>query len=161
MTSSAAGYNFMRTTPSSSRKSPLRNPFLYTSLVLACVALYIVYVFYSRHESNLRYEEQTRQHQNQQRREDDARTVDQLGGSDLAIRGLYVSPSVISAGQSAQLCYDVANAKTVTLDPPVAAVWPSHSRCFDISPKKTTVYRLTITGARGGLASETVELHVR
>ena len=86
--------------------------------------------------------------------------MDQLGGSELAIRGLYVSPSVIRAGETAQLCYDVANAKGVTLDPPVAEVWPSHSRCIDVSPKKTTVYKLSITGAAGGAVSQTVELRV-
>jgi len=141
-------------------KSPWRNPLLYSTAVLVCVALYIVYVVYERHESNVRYEEQTRQRQSEQRREDDLRAVEQLGGSVLAIRGLYVSPRVIHAGEIAQLCYDVANAKTVTLDPPVGQVWPSHSRCIEVSPKKTTVYKLSITGATGEIVSQNVELRV-
>jgi hypothetical protein len=134
---------------------------VYTSLILGCVALYVVYVVYSRYESNRRYEQQTRQRQSERRHEDDARAVEQLGGSDLAIRGLYVSPLVIVPGQSAQLCYDVANAKTVRLDPPVAEVWPSHSRCINVSPKKTTLYKLSITGTNGDVLSEAVELRVR
>jgi len=143
------------------KKSPFKNPFFYSSLILACVALYVVYVLYSRHESNLRYEQQTRQHQDEQRRENDRNTVEQLGGSELAIRGLYASPAIIHPGQTAQICYDVANAKTVTLDPPVAAVWPSHSRCFDISPKKTTTYTLSVANSTGKAASQSVEIRVQ
>lgn len=150
----------MSTDSASPAKSPWRNPLVYSSLVLVCVALYVAYVLYSRYQSNLCYEEQTRQRQNEQRHEDDLRAVEQLGGSELAIRGLYVSPSVIRAGETAQLCYDVANTKIVALDPPVAEVWPSHSRCIDLSPKKTTVYKLTITGASGDVVSQTVELRV-
>jgi|GEM_PF-1002030 cytochrome c-type biogenesis protein CcmH/NrfG len=112
----------MITGSASPQKSRLRNPLLYSSLILVCVALYVVYVLLSRYESNRRYEEQTRQRQNEQRHEDDVRAVEQLGGSELAICGFYASPSTVRAGQSAQLCYDVANAKTVALDPPVASV---------------------------------------
>ncbi|HUL32541.1 MAG TPA: hypothetical protein VL128_01550 [Candidatus Eisenbacteria bacterium] len=125
------------------------------------MALYVVYVLYARYDSNRRYEEQTHQRELQQRHDEDRRAVEQLGGSDLAIRGLYVSPTAIRTGESAQLCYDVANAKTVTLDPPVAEVWPSHSRCINVSPKKTTVYKLSITGASGEIVSQTLELRVQ
>ena len=150
----------MNLEPTTPRKSPWKNPLLYMSLILACVALYVIYVFVARHESNLRYVQRTKERQSAQRREDDLRAVEQLGGSDLAIRGLYVSPSIINTGQSAQLCYDVANAKTVTLDPPVAAVWPSHSRCVSLSPKKSTAYTLSIKDAAGHTASQTVEIRV-
>jgi len=137
-----------------------RSPLTYSSVLVVCVALYVVYILYFRREANLRYEEQTRKRQTEHRHEDDLRALEQLGGSELAIRGLYVSPSAIRAGQTAGLCYDVANAKTVTLDPPVAEVWPSHSRCVTVSPRKTTVYKLSITGAAGEVVSETVELRV-
>lgn len=146
--------------PASPRKSKFTNPLLYSSLILVCVALYVVYVIYERHESGQRFERQTKAHQDAQRREDDLRAIEQLGGSELAIRGLYVSPSLIHPGESAQLCYDVANAATVTLDPPAGAVWPSHSRCLDLSPKKTTTYTLTITDATGKTVSQSVELSV-
>lgn len=142
-------------------KSKLKNPLLYSSLILCCVAFYVVYVIYERYESNRRFEQQTKAHQDELRRENDLRTVEQLGGSELAIRGLYISPPVIHRGESAQLCYDVANAATITLDPPAGAVWPSHSRCLDVSPKKTTTYTLTITGAAGKKVSETAELRVQ
>jgi|SRR5215469_8397064 len=143
------------------RKSRFRNPFFYSSFILACVGLYVLYVLYARYDSNRRYDRQTRQQQEQQRRKNDLSTVEQLGGSDLAIRGFYASPNVIGPGQSAQLCYDVANAKAVTLRPPVAAVWPSHSRCFEVSPKKTTLYTLSISDAAGKSLSQDVELKVQ
>jgi hypothetical protein len=142
-------------------KSPFKNPLLYSSLVIFVVALYVCYVLFARYVSNQQYERQTKARQAEQRREDDRLAVEQLGGPDLAIRGLYVSPRAIYAGETAQLCYDVANAKTVTLDPPVAAVWPSHSRCLNLSPRKTTMYTLTIQDAVGKTVSQSVELPVR
>jgi hypothetical protein len=147
-------------TPAST-KSPLKNPFLYSSLLILGVILYVSYVLYARYESGKQYERQMKERQNEQRREEDRLAVEQLGGSELAIRGLYVSPAAIHPGETAQLCYDVANAKTVSLDPPVGEVWPSHSRCLNLSPRKTTAYTLTIQDAAGKSVSQTVELRVR
>ena len=146
--------------PETSPKSAFKSPMLYSSLVIFAVVLYVSYVLFSRYESSRQYERQTKARQVEQRREDDRLAVEQLGGSDLAIRGLYVSPRSIHHGESAQLCYDVANAKSVTLNPPVGAVWPSHSRCLNVSPRKTTTYRLTVEDAAGKTLSEIVELPV-
>ena len=141
-------------------KPRFKNPFLYSSLVILGVILYVSYILYTRYESSREYERQTKKRQSEQRREEDRLAVEQLGGSELAIRGFYVSPAAIHPGESAQLCYDVANAKTVSLNPPVGEVWPSHSRCLNISPRKTTTYTLTIQDAAGRTVSETVELPV-
>jgi hypothetical protein len=141
-------------------KSPFKNPFLYSSLVILGVLLYVSYVLYARYESNREFERKTKERQTEQQREDDRLAVEQLGGSELAIRGLYVSPRIIHPGETAQLCYDVANAKSVTLEPPVGAVWPSHSRCLNVSPRKTTTYTLTIKDAAGKTVSQGVELPV-
>jgi len=141
-------------------KSPFKNPFLYSSLLIFAVILCVSYILFTRYESSREYERHTRERLSEQRREDDRLAVEQLGGSELAIRGLYVSPRTIHPGESAQLCYDVANAKTVTLDPPAGEVWPSHSRCLNISPRKTTTYTLTIKDAAGKTVSQSVELPV-
>ena len=146
---------------SPSPKSPFKNPFLYSSLVILGVLLYVSYVLYARHESSKEYRRKIEEHQTEQRREEDRLAIEQLGGSELAIRGFYVSPRSIHPGETAQLCYDVANAKTVTLDPPAGEVWPSHSRCLDITPRKTTTYTLTIKDAAGKTVSQSVELPVR
>jgi len=141
-------------------KSALKNPYLYSSVLIIGVILYVSYVIYSRYQSSKEYERQTKERQAEQRREEDRLAVEQLGGSELAIRGLYVSPAAIHPGESAQLCYDVANAKTVTLDPPAGEVWPSHSRCLTLSPRKTTTYTLSIADAAGKTVTQSVELRV-
>jgi hypothetical protein len=150
----------MNPEPFTSPKSPFKNPFLYSSLLIFAVILYVSYVLYARYQSSREYERQTKQRQSEERREEDRLAVEQLGGSELAIRGLYVSPRAIHRGETAQLCYDVANAKTITLDPPAGEVWPSHSRCLNISPRKTTTYTLTIKDAAGKAVSQSVELPV-
>jgi hypothetical protein len=152
----------LSTNPASqeSPKSPWKNPFVYSGAVLVCVAIYVGFVLLTRYESNREFERRDAAQKAEQRREDDRRAVEQLGGSELAIRSLYVSPGLIHRGEKAQLCYDLANAKSVTLDPPDGEVWPSHSRCVDLAPKKTTTYTLTITDASGKTATQSVELQV-
>ena len=134
---------------------------LITFLILAASAAYAIFVIVSRYQANRAFERRAAQEAAERQRADDRAAVEQLGGSDLSIRALYLSPSTIRPGQSAQLCYDVANAKTVTLDPPAGEVWPSHNRCLDVSPKKTTTYTLTITGASGSPVSDSVRLIVK
>ena len=143
------------------RKSHLKKRYVYSGLLVAVFACYVTYIFFSRYEANNAFERRNAEETSERRRRDDHTAIKQLGGSDLAIRALYASPSVIHRGESAELCYDVANAKTVTLDPPEGSVWPSHTRCLKLSPKKTTTYTLTITDVSGKTASESVELKVR
>ena len=137
-----------------------KNPFIYSGIALASVALYVNFVLLARYQSKRDFERRQAEQQAEKQREDDRRTVEQLGGSELAIRSLYLSPPLIHRGEKAQLCYDVANAKTVTLDPPDGDVWPSHSRCVDLSPRKTTSYTLTISDASGKSLKRGVELQV-
>ena len=82
-------------------------------------------------------------------------------GSTLKILQFYTSGGEIAAGQKALLCYGVVNATAVKLDPPVESVWPSVSRCFEVTPAKTTRYTLTAEGAGGASASESVEVVVK
>jgi hypothetical protein len=146
--------------PVPTQKSLLKNPFLYSSIVIVLVAVYVGFVLVARHESRIQYEKKTAAEEAQKRLLNDRLAIEQLGGSDLSIRALYVSPSVIHSGEAAQLCYDVANAKTVSLDPPAAEVWPSHSRCIDLKARKSTTYTLTVADAAGKTASQSVELKV-
>lgn len=138
-----------------------KNPFIYSGLVLIVVAAYVVFLLLSRYEANRAYERHTQQKAAEQQRESDRAAIEQLGGSDLAIRAFYIVPAEIRRGGTAQICYDVANAKIVTLDPPAGEVWPSHNRCLDVSPTKTTSYTLTITDSTRRTASQTVQLKVK
>ena len=72
----------------------------------------------------------------------------------------YVSPSTLRDGEPSKLCYSTEAATAVTMDPPVERVWPALSRCFEISPKKTTRYTLTATNAAGLKATATTEATV-
>ena len=131
------------------------------TLALFTSAAYTVYILVSRYESDRAFARRAAEEAAEKRLVDDRAAVRQLGDSEVAIRALYVSPSIIHPGESAELCYDVANAKTVTLDPPSGEVWPSHDRCVNVSPKKTTTYTLTITGPSGPPISNSVRVTVR
>jgi hypothetical protein len=68
---------------------------------------------------------------------------------------------MVRRGETVQLCYGVANAKTVTLVPQDNPVWPSYSRCVDVKPAKTTTYTLTATDAAGHAVTQNLEIKVR
>jgi hypothetical protein len=84
-----------------------------------------------------------------------------MGGKELAIQNFYATPGEVRRGQTVQLCYGVANAKTVTLEPQSSPVWPSYSRCVDVTPTKTTIYTLTIADASGNTKTQTLQVKVR
>jgi hypothetical protein len=143
------------------QKSALKSPYLYSGIIFLVVVVYVAYILISRHESNNAYNRRAAEKAAEQQRAEDRAVIEQLGGSDLAIRTFYASPKTIHPRESAQLCYDVDNAKTVTLEPPVAEVWPSHTRCFAVSPQNTTTYTLTIADSSGKTASQSVQIDVR
>jgi len=143
-----------------SQKSIFKNPLVYSSLLILAVAAYVGWILLSRHQENRAYEQRAEQSQAQKQRESDQAAIEQLGGSDLAIQMLYATPS-IRRGATAQICYGVANAKTVTLEPQSDKVWPSHNRCVEVKPLKTTTYTLVATAADGKSVSQqvTIEVH--
>ena len=141
-------------------KSILKNPLVYTSLAILVVAIYIVWVLFSRHIANRNYEERIRTQQAEKQRQNDQAAIEQLGGNELAIQMLYATPQ-IHRGETAQICFGVANAKSVKLEPQDNPVWPSHNLCVDVKPKKTTTYTLTATGSDGKSVSQQVSVAVR
>jgi hypothetical protein len=141
-------------------KSVLKNPFVYTSLALLVVAIYVVWIFLSRHLADRAYQERIRSQQAEKQRASDQAAIEQLGGGELAIQMLYATPE-IGRGETAQVCFGVANAKSVTLEPQSNPVWPSHNLCVDVKPKKTTTYTLTATGADGKAVTQQVTVAVK
>jgi hypothetical protein len=81
-------------------------------------------------------------------------------GDRLKILDFYGTPS-IPRGANALLCYSVINAKSVRLDPPVEDVWPALSRCFNVSPSRSTRYTFTAESAKGESASRSFEVKVQ
>jgi len=141
-------------------KSPLKNPLLYSSVLMGIVLVVVAWILFSRWQQNRSIEHRNRDEVSRKQRENDRITLRQLGGKDLAIQTFSVTPSVIRRGENAQLCYGVANAKKVALEPQPNAVWPSYSYCVDVSPAKTTTYTLTISDDTGNTKSQSLQLRV-
>ena len=133
----------------------------YGSIVLLIAALISGWVLWSRWQENRDLEYKAAQQKGAKERDADEKTVDTLGGNRFDIINFYASPGIIRRGESAQLCYGVSNTKEVRLDPPVASVWPSYDRCFDISPTKDTTYTLTADDGNGNSKSASFLLKVQ
>jgi hypothetical protein len=143
-----------------SAKSTFKNPFLYSWGVLIIAALVVVWILFSRWRENRSIESRAKEEKAQKQREQDRATLEQMGGKELAIQNFYAIPAEIRRGETVQLCYGVANAKTVKLEPQSNPVWPSYSRCVDVTPTKTTTYMLTIADAAGNSKTQSLEVRV-
>src|SRR3977135_4393779 len=147
--------------PDRQKKSALKNPFLYSWAALGIAALVVGWIILSRWQENRDIEKRAKEERTQKQQEQDRITLEQLGGKELAIQNFYATPGVIRRGETVQICYGVANAKTVTLEPQPNPVWPSYSRCVDVKPQKTTTYTLTISDGSGNSKTQTLEVKVR
>ena len=142
-------------------KSVFKNPKVYSSLGLGIVVLVVAWIMVSRWLENRGIEKRAQEERTLKQQEQDRLTVEQLGGKELAIQNFYASPGEVRRGATVQICYGVANAKTVTLEPQSNPVWPSYSRCVDVKPTKTTTYTLTIADAAGNTRNQSLEVKVR
>jgi hypothetical protein len=130
---------------------------IYSGVVLLLAGLYVAWVFLSRRQANQALEEKAAT----ERRAHARQTFEMMGGNRFDILGFYADPVSIRAGESAELCYSVSNAKSVTLEPRSEPVWPAFSRCVHVSPHKTTAYTLTAKDASGHTKTATVNVEVR
>lgn len=137
-----------------------RTAILLCSLVLMLVFLYVVWIFFSRWQENRSIQRRAREEQSQKQLTQDRQTVERMGGKDLAIQSFYASAGEIHRGETLQLCYGVANAKTVKLEPQDNPVWPSYSRCVEVAPGKDTTYTLTVQDAAGNTKTQSLDVKV-
>jgi hypothetical protein len=119
--------------------------------------LYAGWVLYSRWSTDRQMEEVNRAKQV----EYDRRFLNQYGSDAVKISFFYAKAGEIRRGTNALLCYGVLNAKAVTLDPPVEALHPAFSYCFNVTPAKTTTYTLNVEGRSGGKATQPVTVVVK
>ena len=135
----------------------IRKVMPYLGVLIVAALLYDGYVFYSRW--SFRREAVERQ----ANREAEARktVVAELGGEGMKILSFYAAPSTIHRGEQTTLCYGVAGAKSVKLEPAVDDVWPALTRCVKAYPTKDTVYRFTTEDGAGHTASQSVGVKVR
>ncbi len=130
----------------------MRQVVRYMFVAMAFVLLYVAWTFYGRYNSNREYERTVeRKHQ--------AAPPPEFG-SEVKILQFYASPMVLAKGQQAILCYGVANAKTVRLEPAAEGIRPSLNRCLYVAPQRDTRYTLTAEGANGKRVTESLEIQV-
>jgi len=141
-------------------KSALKNPLLYSSVLVGIALLVVLWILFYRWQQNRSIERHARNESARKQRDSDRATLEQLGGKNLAIQTFYASPAAIHKGESVQLCYGVANAKTVKLEPQPNAVWPSYARCVSVSPQETTTYTLTVTDASENTLKQSLQVRV-
>lgn len=125
-------------------------------IVVVVLLIYDAMIFYSRREED----RETQQQAAEKQREADARSVEMMGGTEFQILDFYAAPGHIYLGGTATLCYGVANAKSVKIEPHVKNVYPAYSNCVHISPKITTTYTITATDAKGNTKTESLTLKV-
>src|ERR1700731_1501159 len=130
---------------------------IYSSVALLFVGLYIGWVFLSRRLANQALEKKAAT----ERRAQAQKTFEIMGGNRFDILGFYADPVSVRAGETAELCYSVSNAKSVKLEPQSEPVWPAFSRCVHVSPHKTTTYTLTAEDAAGHTKTAAVNVEVR
>ncbi len=124
----------------------MRKKLIFACVTVSAASLYLSWVYYSRWRDN-----QALIRRLEAPGEARSRAfVEAYGEGNIKILSFYAAPSIIRLGETAQLCYGVANADSVHIQPqPQADIWPSLSRCITVSPSKDTAYRLIAQDNRG------------
>jgi len=138
-------------------ESTLRKLLPYSSAGLVIAILYVAWTFFSRWHNTSSVERTA----NAEKARANAKIVEIYGNGSLKIMHFYAMPGVIRRGQKGLLCYGVANAKTVRIDPGVEPVKPSISRCLEISPAADTEYTFTAEDESGHSATASVLVRVQ
>jgi vancomycin resistance protein YoaR len=144
--------------PEPSKRSPLQAILPYTTVAVVIAALYVAWTFYSRHEANVKAQQEQAAREAEQRQRE-AQHI--FGSGGLSFRTWSADKAVVQPGETAHICYGIVDAKTVKIDPPVADLRPSYLHCFEVAPKATTNYTITATDAAGHSASQQLTIHVR
>ena len=83
-----------------------------------------------------------------------------LPAGEVKITQFYTGASQIAPGEKAMICYGVENAKSVSLKPDVEKLGPAFSRCFDVTPQRSTRYTLTAEGFGARSVTASFEIQV-
>ena len=63
-------------------------------------------------------------------------------------------PDHIKPGEAVRLCYEIANGRSGRIDPDVGELADPRRNCVTVTPRETTTYMLTVTGAGSADADE-------
>ena len=150
------------TEPQPDRLEKWRKWLRLTWIIPGIALLIVAGIFYSRWLENQRILDQAAEKKQREEQRSGRIAVENLGGNRFEILHFYASPAAIRRGDSAQICYGVANAKAVKLEPKQEhGVWPSANRCFEVTPRADTVYTLTAEHADGRTVNATFTLKVQ
>ena len=83
------------------------------------------------------------------------------GGDAVKILQFYARDGIIEPGGSTVLCYGVLNARAVHMEPALPDLYPAMNRCIEVSPERTTTYRITADGAKETQASGSLTIIVK
>jgi hypothetical protein len=93
--------------------------------------------------------------------EADRKIVEKYGNGELKLLSFYANPGIVRKGSTGLLCYGVANASSLQIEPNVEPVRPSLSRCVNVKPTTDTTYTLTAKNDKGSTLTQTVEVRVQ
>jgi hypothetical protein len=131
----------------------------YASVTAAIAILYLGWTFGSRYAANRRMERAL-----EARKAAAYRGFEKLDlSTGVAILHFYIAPGVLTKGEKGTLCYGVAHATAVRIEPSLGLedVTPSRNRCIKIAPEQDTKYTLTAEGAGGLTRSESLVVRVK
>ena len=86
--------------------------------------------------------------------------VHPAGVGPVRILQFYASTGIVTAGETARICYSVENAKSVRISPMMQEVYPFPNHCLEIEPEHTTHYTLLAEGYDGAVATKSFTLQV-
>ncbi len=134
----------------------LRRVLPYLAIAVVVAMAYDGSIFYSR----WRYAREGAKATAAKEAQEDSRIADAYGGDHLKILNFYASPPTVRVGQKSLICYGVNAAESVRLDPPVEQLHPAISHCFDVTPRRDTDYKLTVTDHAGHMLTQSLAIHV-
>jgi len=133
----------------------LRKALPFLTVAIFAAAAYNGWFFYSR----WRDAHETERTSQAMEVEEAQRTINMLGGGRLKILNFYASPNAIRRGEHANICYGVYGAKSVRIEPPVE-LHPAIQHCLQVSPSRSTEYKLVAEDSLGHTATEGLVLQV-
>ncbi|MGA3018278.1 MAG: hypothetical protein ABSF62_14260 [Bryobacteraceae bacterium] len=139
-------------------RNVLRRVEIRLGVAAAIVLVYLLYVFLARHNADRRFSGQHAAFSDAATSARDAA----YGGTGVRILQFYARDGVLYEGKSTVICYGLANAKSVTIDPPFPqGVYVAFNRCVEAAPKRDTTYVLAAEGEDGKTVSASFTIRVQ
>lgn len=131
----------------------------YTTAAVVLAAFYTAWTFYSRYQ--VRQEAERRAQQKAAQSEiESGKFASRILDGGLKILNFAADTGVVAPGGRVLLCYGVANADRVRIDPQIKPLKPAVSYCLEAFPQKTTTYKLTAEDRQGSSASASLTIRV-